>query len=211
MASSPASSLSSLPSDDLPEDARMHDASGDDFGDHDPSVMRPLKRRRLHNTAASYTRPYATADDISDISSDGFSDVPDVPRLGGVQSMPDDYALAADQVRSCSWEGCDAGTLENMDALVDHISREHIGTMKRAKYTCEWEACKAKGKPQMSAYALKAHMRSHTKEKPFFCALPGMRFVQNLARIDMHLTRLSRMRQIVHEIGRACQAHAHCP
>lgn len=64
------------------------------------------------------------------------------------------------------------GDLGDMDALVEHIHKDHIGARQK-KYACEWEDCNRKGMPHASGYALRAHMRSHTREKPFYCALPG--------------------------------------
>ena len=58
-----------------------------------------------------------------------------------------------------------------MDQLVSHIHTVHIG-QRQKKYSCEWEGCSRKGMPHASGYALRAHMRSHTREKPFYCALP---------------------------------------
>lgn len=58
-----------------------------------------------------------------------------------------------------------------MDRLVDHINDKHIPPRQK-KYFCEWEGCTRKSLPHTSAYALKAHMRSHTKEKPFMCQVP---------------------------------------
>ena len=58
-----------------------------------------------------------------------------------------------------------------MDELVSHIHTVHIG-QRQKKYSCEWEGCARKSNPHASGYALKAHMRSHTREKPFYCALP---------------------------------------
>ena len=58
-----------------------------------------------------------------------------------------------------------------MDNLVDHIHDVHIG-QRQKKYSCEWEKCARKGMPHASGYALRAHMRSHTREKPFYCQLP---------------------------------------
>ena len=58
-----------------------------------------------------------------------------------------------------------------MDNLVQHLNNVHI-VPKQKKFYCQWHGCGRKGQPHTSAYALKAHMRSHTKEKPFFCVLP---------------------------------------
>ena len=60
-----------------------------------------------------------------------------------------------------------------MDNLVKHIHDDHIGSRK-AKYACEWDDCSRKGLTHASGYALRAHMRSHTREKPFYCTLPGI-------------------------------------
>lgn len=109
------------------------------------------------------------------ISSDSSADLPDSPSqlllIGG--GYEDDYSgLGRDQVTICQWDGCDAGDLGHMDALVKHIHDEHIGTRQK-KYLCEWMDCPRKGQTHASGYALRAHMRSHTKEKPFYCTLPG--------------------------------------
>ncbi len=73
-----------------------------------------------------------------------------------------------EQVTICAWEGCTTGDTLNMDKLVEHIHNEHIEG-KQKRYTCEWIGCGRKSMPHASGYALKAHMRSHTREKPFYC------------------------------------------
>ncbi len=55
--------------------------------------------------------------------------------------------------------------------LVVHINNVHV-VARQKKFYCQWQGCVRMGTPHTSAYALKAHMRSHTKEKPFFCVLP---------------------------------------
>jgi uncharacterized Zn-finger protein len=47
---------------------------------------------------------------------------------------------------------------------------------KKTKYVCEWGECQRKQSNHPSGYALKAHMRSHTKEKPYYCSLPGKKY-----------------------------------
>lgn len=102
----------------------------------------------------------------SDISSDTSGSVPGSPGGAG-----DDDFDHAEQVTVCRWDGCDQD-MGDMDNLVKHIHDEHIGS-RRAKYACEWDDCTRKGLAHASGYALRAHMRSHTKEKPFYCTLPG--------------------------------------
>lgn len=171
------SSLSSISSEDesindLQTPIRSSRPSAEPHASHDTdSTLPPSKRRKIgggsftHDgiTALPPTTDYDEA--LSDVSEDTLGSAPGSP-------SHDEYALRAEQVTTCQWEGCSIGELGNTDELVKHVQDDHI-TPKRAKYTCEWGDCARKGTNHPSGYALKAHMRSHTKEKPFFCALPG--------------------------------------
>jgi uncharacterized Zn-finger protein len=129
-----------------------------------------LKRRA--STAFSSTHTHSSPsrevdiDMSSDVSSDTSGSVPNSP--GAIDPHDEDLA---EQVSVCRWDGCGVD-LGNMDDLVKHIHEEHIG-VRKATYACMWDDCPRKGMAHASGYALRAHMRSHTKEKPFYCTLPG--------------------------------------
>ena len=184
MADSPGSPLSSLASDDFPDTLKLEDRepSVDALPDHvsDIMMMPPSKRLKTKNavgagvSAPSWDHrnsspPNGAREDDTDISSDTSGDVPGSPAT--LAAMPDEDAMS-EQVTACRWDGCPVGDLGNMDALVHHIHDDHIGSRQK-KYACEWDDCVRKGMPHASGYALRAHMRSHTREKPFYCALPG--------------------------------------
>ncbi|OJD18855.1 hypothetical protein AJ78_01188 [Emergomyces pasteurianus Ep9510] len=179
MADSPGSPLSSLASEEFAEDVKFEEHA------HSPTVstpqMPPSKRRRTgisswdrHTPISSIHEDIPPVSPSASISSDSSGELPDSPLTlaligGGVE---DDYSgQGRDQVTVCQWEGCDANDLGNMDALVKHIHDDHIGSRQK-KYLCEWSDCARKGQTHASGYALRAHMRSHTKEKPFYCTLP---------------------------------------
>ncbi|KAF7594128.1 hypothetical protein BBP40_010127 [Aspergillus hancockii] len=176
MTESPGSPLSSIASDMSDREELKQGFSPS------TSNMPPSKRRRTgisswdRNTPISTTFPdeIPPASPSSSISSDTSGDIPNSPSIlaliGG--SQDDDYSgQGNDQVTVCRWEGCVAGDLGNMDDLVQHIHNEHVGSRQK-KYSCEWSDCTRKGQTHASGYALRAHMRSHTREKPFYCALP---------------------------------------
>lgn len=148
----------------------------DDTEVHDESPMPPAKRQKLGNgSAASPALPpdpepeaEGEPDLDGDISSDTSGDVPNSP----INAKLDEDEFQ-EQVTVCAWDSCDAGDQGNMDKLVEHIHNDHIENRQK-KYTCEWNGCPRKSMPHASGYALKAHMRSHTREKPFYCYLPGM-------------------------------------
>ncbi|RAL11478.1 C2H2-type zinc finger protein [Aspergillus homomorphus CBS 101889] len=184
MTESPGSPLSSIASD---EDMFDRDELKQPFspsGSVTNSNMPPSKRRRTGGVALwDRNTPVSTTfqDDLpppaspsTSISSDTSGEIPNSPAtyalIGG--GIDDDYSgQANDQVTVCRWDGCDAGDLGNMDGLVKHIHDEHVGSRQK-KYSCEWADCSRKGQTHASGYALRAHMRSHTREKPFYCALP---------------------------------------
>jgi len=164
------SELSEYGSDDFPEDIKGgRHASYEATPDHD---QRPNKRPRL-NIRAPSSPPHLNTmqpEEEGDLSEDTDGSVPASPHHHPGMSQDDDYGQ--EQVTVCKWDGCTAGDLQNMDNLVEHLHEDHIGTRQK-KYSCEWSDCTRKGIPHASGYALRAHMRSHTREKPFYCTLPG--------------------------------------
>ena len=180
MADSPGSPLSSHASSEFTEDVRTEDQDPnlDSLLDHpDGNLMPPAKRQRREGFSHRST-PMSHFDiqqedeyDGGDISSDTSGDVPNSPPAGSVHVPEDEQPL--EQVTVCKWHDCNAGDLGNMDALVEHIHKDHIGHRQK-RYICVWEGCPRINMNHASGYALRAHMRSHTREKPFFCALPGI-------------------------------------
>lgn len=157
---SPLSSLSSEPFDADDDQERTAEAG-----------MPPAKRQRIGNSSMRATPPpNPPFDEVqSCISSDTDGEFPMPSSPNNTRPDDDDNH---EQVTVCVWDGCEAGDLGDMDALVEHIHNEHIETRQK-KYTCEWSDCTRKSMTHASGYALKAHMRSHTREKPFLCSLPG--------------------------------------
>ncbi|KAI0899461.1 hypothetical protein F4806DRAFT_254781 [Annulohypoxylon nitens] len=168
---SDSSSISSL-SSDSPE----ADNDFDETGVVDEPAPPPSKRQKLGESRASssvHVEPEpepeqdSDHDDLDgDISSDTSGDIPNSP----INAKLDEDEFQ-EQVTVCAWDGCRAGDLGNMDKLVEHIHNDHIESRQK-KYTCEWVGCTRKSMAHASGYALKAHMRSHTREKPFYCYLP---------------------------------------
>ncbi|KAF1943270.1 hypothetical protein EJ02DRAFT_443512 [Clathrospora elynae] len=166
---SPGSDLSEYGSDDFPEDVK---GRYEPTPDHDRD-QRPSKRPRLNLRAPSTPPANAAAmvleEEEDPLSEDTDGSVPASPNHHPGMSQDDDYGQ--EQVSVCKWEGCLAGDVQNMDRLVEHLHEDHI-VARQKKYSCEWSDCTRKGIPHASGYALRAHMRSHTREKPFYCTLP---------------------------------------
>ncbi|KAK8131262.1 INO80 complex subunit 1 [Apiospora sp. TS-2023a] len=149
--------------------------------EEEPSLLPPSKRQKLGDGTSRASSSVHVGEqehapdsddggpeiaDEGDISSDTDGDVPNSP----INAKLDEEEFQ-EQVTVCAWDGCRAGDLSNMDKLVEHIHNDHIESRQK-KYTCEWNGCPRKSMPHASGYALKAHMRSHTREKPFYCYLP---------------------------------------
>ncbi|KAL8804140.1 MAG: hypothetical protein Q9223_005901 [Gallowayella weberi] len=166
--SPPGSPLSSHASSEFAEDIKTEDReqSVDSLVDQgDGHLMPPSKRRKIGGQASFRSPTPNLLDEFEgDISSDTSGSVP-ASELG---SLDDDHH---EQISVCRWEGCPAGHLGNMDELVKHIHDDHVG-QRQKKYVCQWVGCGRQGSEHASGYALKAHTRSHTKEKPFICELP---------------------------------------
>jgi hypothetical protein len=167
--SPPDSPLSSMASTEAYDE---EDAHG-----YDDTTTRPSKRQKLDagSTTSSAVVPDAEPeallepdplDGLSDVSADTSGDIPSSPANARLDE--EDFQ---EQVTQCEWDGCPTGVLKDMDELVKHIHDSHIESRQK-RYTCEWLTCTRKGLPHASGYALKAHMRSHTREKPFYCYLP---------------------------------------
>jgi hypothetical protein len=212
---SPGSPLSELSSDDFQEELDHPHASVHALSDaeHETESTRPNKRPRLTGPGDPVAWDnIPTEPPEEDISSDSEGSVPGSPHIGAAGGNDDeDYGGYGhrEQISMCKWEGCEAGDLGNMDLLVTHLHDEHIHARQK-KYSCEWGDCTRKGIPHASGYALRAHMRSHTREKPFYCSLPGM-LMDTYVSDDTMLTFPLRMRPLFHSLRRAGKAYANSP
>lgn len=181
MANSPASSdLSDPPSVESDAEDQLSTAVPSsrpsvDITNADADHLAPPAKRRktgpsslAHFDRAPSFQPGADDDDNISLSSDGWSSAPGSP-------THDEYAMREDAQTQCLWRDCGYGDAANNDELVQHVQTTHCATggPKKTKYVCEWGECQRKTSNHPSGYALKAHMRSHTKEKPYYCALPG--------------------------------------
>lgn len=168
-----SSEISSLSSESPEvENEYDHDNDQESLAPDEP-VPPPSKRQKLGGGSRASSsvhveqeRTEPEPDLDGDISSDTSGDVPNSP----INAKLDEEEFQ-EQVTVCAWDGCSAGDLGNMDNLVEHIHNDHIESRQK-KYTCEWVGCPRKSLAHASGYALKAHMRSHTREKPFYCYLP---------------------------------------
>lgn len=71
----------------------------------------------------------------------------------------------------CRWLDCSRGDCGTLDALVEHISSEHIQAMSHKHFVCLWHECCRERKPFKAYYMLQTHIRRHTGEKPHRCSV----------------------------------------
>jgi hypothetical protein len=77
----------------------------------------------------------------------------------------------------CRWAGCGRRFGEPGE-LASHLVIEHVP--KRSEtFVCRWTECPRFGSAQPSRFALIAHVRRHTGDRPYVCTGCGRRFARS--------------------------------
>ncbi|GAA5912107.1 C2H2-type zinc finger protein [Sporobolomyces salmoneus] len=128
----------------------------------------PSKRSRRSSTASSSSSSFTGTRRDDDELSDG-----DATSYG--------FDPSSVQIGKCEWGNHCGVEFWELEPLAEHIHQVHAFpeenplqnnvSQKRAaaSYICDWQGCPRRGKSQGSKFALVAHLRSHTGEKPFTC------------------------------------------
>ncbi|GJN93025.1 hypothetical protein Rhopal_006070-T1 [Rhodotorula paludigena] len=152
-----------------------------------PTPSRRASRARSGSAASSFMLSSSSdEDDAMDAGGDGAVDSdedeldPTPRRRGAAAAGPKTYGFDPRQLQlqRCEWGPCGAEFWE-IEPLVEHVHNVHAFPPEApapkargsaaASYICMWNGCPRRGKTQGSKFALVAHLRSHTGEKPFTC------------------------------------------
>lgn len=94
----------------------------------------------------------------------------------------------------CKWKGCN-------EYLEEEII-QHVGTHieLQTEYMCLWEGCKKYGEKQSSKYALQAHVRKHTNDRPYGCSKCTKQYTRSDA-LNKHLKNHAKLEDEINDLN----------